>query len=122
MDANCAALTETLIESELFGHERGAFTSAFSRRRGKFEQANGGSIFLDEIGDMPLATQAKMLRVLQERSFERVGGEERIKVNVRVICATNHKLEVAVDKRAFLAHHCWPLAWKLRHNQSRAFT
>lgn len=101
VDVNCAALTETLIESELFGHERGAFTSAFSRRRGKFEQANGGSIFLDEIGDMPLATQAKMLRVLQERSFERVGGEERIKVNVRVICATNHDLEVAVKKGAF---------------------
>ena len=101
VDVNCAALTETLIESELFGHERGAFTSAVSRRRGKFEQADGGSIFLDEIGDMPLATQAKMLRVLQERSFERVGGEERIKVNVRVICATNHNLEHAVQKGAF---------------------
>ena len=101
VDVNCAALTETLIESELFGHERGAFTSAISRRRGKFEQANGGSIFLDEIGDMPLPTQAKMLRVLQERSFQRVGGEEKINVNVRVICATNHNLEEAVKKGFF---------------------
>jgi DNA-binding NtrC family response regulator len=78
-----------------------AFTSAVSRRRGKFEQANGGSIFLDEIGDMPLPTQAKMLRVLQERSFQRVGGEEKINVNVRVICATNHNLEEAVKKGLF---------------------
>jgi DNA-binding NtrC family response regulator len=101
VDVNCAALTETLIESELFGHERGAFTSAVSRRRGKFEQANGGSIFLDEIGDMPLSTQAKMLRVLQERSFQRVGGEEKINVNVRVICATNHNLEEAVRRGLF---------------------
>src|SRR5918996_1965950 len=101
VDVNCAALTETLIESELFGHERGAFTSAVSRRRGKFEQANGGSSFLDEIGDMPLPTQAKMLRVLQERSFQRVGGEEKINVNVRVICATNHNLEEAVKKGFF---------------------
>lgn len=101
VDVNCAALTETLIESELFGHERGAFTSAISRRRGKFEQANGGSLFLDEIGDMPLATQAKMLRVLQERNFERVGGEEKIAVNVRVICATNQNLEEAVQNNLF---------------------
>ena len=101
VDVNCAALTETLIESELFGHERGAFTSAIARRRGKFEQANGGSVFLDEIGDMPLPTQAKMLRVLQERSFERVGGEDRITVNVRVICATNQNLEQAVQKGSF---------------------
>jgi DNA-binding NtrC family response regulator len=101
VDVNCAALTETLIESELFGHEKGAFTSAISRRRGKFEQANGGTIFLDEIGDMPLSTQAKMLRVLQERSFERVGGEERVKVNVRVVCATNHNLEQAVKSGKF---------------------
>jgi DNA-binding NtrC family response regulator len=101
VDVNCAALTETLIESELFGHERGAFTSAISRRRGKFEQANGGSLFLDEIGDMPLSTQAKILRVLQERSFQRVGGEDRISVNVRVICATNRNLEQAVQSGAF---------------------
>jgi two-component system, NtrC family, response regulator HydG len=101
VDVNCAALTETLIESELFGHERGAFTSAIARRRGKFEQANSGSLFLDEIGDMPLATQAKMLRVLQERSFQRVGGEEKISVNVRVICATNQKLEEAMHNNRF---------------------
>ena len=101
VDVNCAALTETLIESELFGHERGAFTSAISRRRGKFEQANGGSLFLDEIGDMPLSTQAKILRVLQERAFQRVGGEDRITVNVRVICATNRNLEEAVQSGAF---------------------
>ncbi|HEX9263493.1 MAG TPA: sigma-54 dependent transcriptional regulator [Candidatus Binatia bacterium] len=101
VDVNCAALTESLIESELFGHERGAFTSAISRRRGKFEQANGGSLFLDEIGDMPLSTQAKMLRVLQERNFQRVGGEEKITVNVRVICATNRDLEEAVQTGAF---------------------
>lgn len=98
---NCAALTETLIESELFGHERGAFTSAISRRRGKFEQAHGGTLFLDEIGDMPLSTQAKMLRVLQERTFQRVGGDEKIAVNVRVICATNHNLEEAVKQGLF---------------------
>jgi len=100
-DVNCAALTDTLIESELFGHERGAFTSAISRRRGKFEQANGGSLFLDEIGDMPLPTQAKILRVLQERTFERVGGEDKISVNVRVICATNRNLEQAVQSGSF---------------------
>ena len=101
VDVNCAALTETLIESELFGHEKGAFTSAISRRRGKFEQAHGGSLFLDEIGDMPLSTQAKILRVLQERAFQRVGGEDRISVNVRVICATNRNLEQAVQSGAF---------------------
>jgi transcriptional regulator with GAF, ATPase, and Fis domain len=100
---NCAALSETLIESELFGHERGAFTSAISRRRGKFEQANGGSLFLDEIGDMPLPTQAKILRVLQERNFQRVGGEDKITVNVRVICATNRDLEEAVRNNTFRA-------------------
>ncbi len=101
VDVNCAALTETLIESELFGHERGAFTSAISRRRGKFEQANSGSLFLDEIGDMPLSTQGKILRVLQERSFQRVGGEDHITVNVRVICATNRNIEEAVQTGAF---------------------
>src|ERR1041384_6906085 len=101
VDVNCAALTETLIESELFGHEKGAFTSAISRRRGKFEQADGGSLFLDEIGDMPISTQAKMLRVLQERTFQRVGGEEKIAVNLRVICATNRNLEDAVQRGSF---------------------
>ncbi|HEY7163013.1 MAG TPA: sigma-54 dependent transcriptional regulator [Candidatus Binatia bacterium] len=101
VDVNCAALTETLIESELFGHEKGAFTSAISRRRGKFEQADGGNLFLDEIGDMPLSTQAKMLRVLQERTFQRVGGEEKISVNLRVICATNRNLEESVQRGSF---------------------
>ncbi|HEV8722197.1 MAG TPA: sigma-54 dependent transcriptional regulator [Candidatus Binatia bacterium] len=101
VDVNCAAMTETLIESELFGHEKGSFTSAFARRRGKFEQAHGGSFFLDEIGDMPLVTQAKMLRVLQERSFQRVGGEEKINVDVRVICATNQNLENCVEAGTF---------------------
>jgi two-component system response regulator HydG len=101
IDVNSAALAETLLESEIFGHEKGAFTSAVARRRGKFEQADGGTVFLDEIGDMPIATQAKMLRVLQERSFQRVGGDERINVNVRVICATNRDLEEDARKGAF---------------------
>jgi len=101
VDVNCAALTESLIESELFGHQRGAFTGAIAHRRGKFEQANGGTLFLDEIGDMPLAIQAKILRVLQEQSFQRVGGEEQISVNVRIICATNHNLQAAIQQNSF---------------------
>jgi len=101
IDVNSAALTETLLESELFGHEKGAFTSAIARRRGKFEQAHGGTIFLDEIGDMPAPTQAKMLRVLQERAFQRVGGDEKLAVDVRVICATNRNLEDLVEKGSF---------------------
>jgi len=90
---NCAAIPEGLLESELFGHERGAFTSADHRRIGKFERANGGTLFLDEIGDMTPATQAKILRVLQERAFERVGGNEPIKVDVRIIAATHRDLQ-----------------------------
>ncbi len=101
VDVNSAALTETLLESELFGHEKGAFTSAIARRRGKFEQAHGGTLFFDEIGDMPMPTQAKLLRVLQERAFQRVGGEEKIGVDVRVLCATNRSLEDLVQKGAF---------------------
>jgi DNA-binding NtrC family response regulator len=101
IDVNSAALTETLLESELFGHEKGAFTSAISRRRGKFEQAHGGTLFFDEIGDMPLPTQAKLLRVLQERAFQRVGGEEKIAVDVRVLCATNRRLEDLVQQGGF---------------------
>lgn len=98
---NCSALPESLLESELFGHEKGSFTGATGKRIGKFEQANNGTIFLDEIGDMVPATQAKVLRVLQEREFERVGGNELIKVNTRVISATNQDLEEAVKEGTF---------------------
>src|SRR5579884_1663724 len=98
---NCAAIPESLLESELFGHERGAFTGAERRRIGKFEQAHQGTIFLDEIGDMALSTQAKMLRLLQEQRFERLGGNETIQTDVRVIAATNHDLEAAVSAGRF---------------------
>jgi len=98
---NCSALPESLLESELFGHEKGAFTGAAGRRIGKFEQANGGTIFLDEIGLMTPATQSKVLRVLQEREFERVGGNELVKVDVRVISATNKDLEEEMKKGDF---------------------
>lgn len=98
---NCAAIPENLLESELFGHEKGAFTGAAVQRIGKFEQCNNGTIFLDEIGDMSLPTQTKILRVLQNGTFERVGGNQSIKVNVRVIAATNKNLEQAVANREF---------------------
>ena len=98
---NCAALPETVIESELFGHEKGAFTGAIARREGRFELASGGTIFLDEIGDLTPATQIKLLRVLQEREFERVGGTATIRVNVRVIAATNRDLEALIDEGRF---------------------
>ncbi len=98
---NCAALSRELVESELFGHERGAFTGAVARREGKFEAADGGSLFLDEVGDMPLETQAKLLRALQEKEVERVGGNQPIKVDVRLIAATNHDLESAVKAGRF---------------------
>ncbi len=98
---NCAALPANLIESELFGHEKGAFTGALSRKQGRFELANGGTIFLDEIGELPLDLQAKLLRVLQEGEFERVGGTQTLKVNVRVIAATNRDLEHAVQSGEF---------------------
>ncbi len=98
---NCAALQESLLESELFGHERGAFTGAISRKEGRFQQADGGSIFLDEIGDMTLNTQAMMLRVLQEQEFEPVGGTRTIKVDVRVIAATNKDLLQEVQAGRF---------------------
>jgi two-component system nitrogen regulation response regulator NtrX len=93
VEVNCAAIPEDLIESELFGHEKGAFTGAVARKRGKFELADGGTLFLDEVADMSLMTQAKVLRMLQEHTFERVGGTETIKVDVRVIAATNRSLE-----------------------------
>lgn len=98
---NCTALPESLLESELFGHEKGAFTGASGRRIGKFEQANGGTIFLDEIGLMSPATQSKVLRVLQEREFERVGGNELVKVDIRFISAANKDLEEAMKKGEF---------------------
>ncbi|MGB0582571.1 MAG: sigma-54-dependent transcriptional regulator [Limisphaerales bacterium] len=98
---NCAAIPENLLESELFGHEKGAFTGATSQRIGKFEQCNGGTLFLDEIGDMSLPTQTKILRVLQDGSFERVGGREAVKVDVRVIAATNKDLEASVAGKEF---------------------
>jgi len=98
---NCAALPESLLESELFGHERGSFTGADRRRIGKFEQVNGGTIFLDEIGDMTPATQSKVLRLLQEGTFERVGSNETVHVDVRVIAATNRNLAALVEEGEF---------------------
>jgi len=98
---NCAAIPENLLESELFGHEKGAFTSADRRRIGRFEQCRGGTIFLDEIGDMPLALQAKILRVLQEQTFERIGGSETIRADVRVIAATHRNLALRSSEERF---------------------
>jgi transcriptional regulator with GAF, ATPase, and Fis domain len=100
---NCAALPENLLESELFGHEKGAFTGAYQTRIGKFEQAHGGTLFLDEIGDMHLATQAKILRVLQDQTFTRLGGNKTITVDVRIIAATNKDLMEEIDKGTFRA-------------------
>jgi len=98
---NCVAIPEGLLESELFGHERGSFTGAHVRKIGKFEQAHGGTIFLDEIGDLPMAVQAKILRVLQQKTFERVGGNEVIRTDVRVLAATNRNLEEAIAEGSF---------------------
>jgi two-component system nitrogen regulation response regulator NtrX len=101
VEVNCAAIPEDLIESELFGHEKGSFTGATTQRKGKFDLANEGTLFLDEIGDMSLKTQAKVLRILQERKFERVGGTRTIEVDVRVIAATNKNLEEEIQKGSF---------------------
>lgn len=101
VEVNCAAIPETLIESELFGHEKGAFTGAHDRRKGKFDLADGGTLFLDEIGDMSLQTQAKILRVLQEMRYERVGGHRTYEADVRIIAATNKDLEKEIEKGRF---------------------
>lgn len=101
IEVNCAAIPSELIESELFGHEKGAFTSAVKQRKGKFEQANGGTIFLDEIGDMSLSAQAKVLRALQENVITRVGGDSQIKVDVRVVAATNKNLAREIEHNTF---------------------
>jgi Nif-specific regulatory protein len=101
ISVNCAAIPNTLLESELFGYEKGAFTGATSQRKGRFELANKGTIFLDEIGDLPLETQSKLLRVLQEREFERLGGTKTIKIDVRIIAATNQNLEEKIDHKLF---------------------
>jgi len=101
VEVNCASIPETLIESELFGHEKGSFTNAVARRKGKFELADGGTLFLDEVADMSLATQAKVLRVIQELKFERVGAEESIAVDVRLIAATNRNIEEEVRAGRF---------------------
>jgi Nif-specific regulatory protein len=98
---SCAALPETLIESELFGYEKGAFTGATARKKGRFELAEGGTLFLDEIGDINLGTQVKLLRVLQEREFERLGGTDTVRVNVRIVAATNKNMEKAIAERTF---------------------
>ena len=98
---NCGAIPENLLESELFGHEKGAFTGATHTRMGRFEMANGETIFLHEIGEMSLSLQVKLLRVLQERSFERVGGNRTIQVDVRIVAATNQDLETLVEEKRF---------------------
>ncbi len=109
IEVNCAAIPEELIESELFGHEKGSFTGAHASKKGKFDQADGGILFLDEIGDMSLNTQAKILRILQEQKFERVGGSKTIKVNVRVLAATNKNLEEEIEAGNFRADLFWRL-------------
>jgi two-component system nitrogen regulation response regulator NtrX len=109
VEVNCAAIPEELIESELFGHEKGSFTGAQTSKRGKFDQADGGMLFLDEIGDMSMKTQAKILRILQEQSFERVGGNQTIQVDVRVIAATNKNLEEEIEAGNFRADLFWRL-------------
>ena len=106
---NCAAIPSALLESELFGHERGAFTGAWAQTKGRFQMADGGTLFLDEIADLPLELQPKLLRVLQEREFERLGGARTVRVNVRVVAATNQDLGQLVRKKLFRAGLFYPL-------------
>ena len=101
MKVSCAALPETLLEAELFGHEKGSFTGAMTQRRGRFEMADKGTIFLDEIGEMTVATQTKLLRVLQERKLERIGSSLPIKIDIRIVCATNKDLQKSVEQQKF---------------------
>jgi two-component system nitrogen regulation response regulator NtrX len=112
IEVNCAAIPEELIESELFGHEKGSFTGAHEKRRGKFDLANGGTLFLDEVGDMSLRTQAKILRIIQEQCFERVGGARVVQVDVRIIAATNKDLpgeiEWSFSSGPLLSAQCYP--------------
>src|SRR5262249_40412452 len=103
IEVNCAAIPEDLIESELFGHVKGAFTGATQAKRGKFERADGATIFLDEVGDMSLKTQSKVLRALEEQRFEPVGSETSISIDARVIAATNKRLEAAIEHGSFRA-------------------
>ena len=107
---NCAAIPAELLESELFGHEKGAFTGAVAQRIGRFEAADGGTLFLDEIGEMPLQLQTKLLRVLQEQEFERVGGSRTIQVDVRIVAATNRDLKAMVEENKFRADLYYRLA------------
>ena len=101
VDVNCAALPEQLLESEIFGHEKGAFTGATERKIGLFEQAQGGTVFLDEIGDMPLSLQTKMLKVIETKSFRRIGGDRDITADTRIIAATNQPLETLIREKKF---------------------
>src|SRR6202789_3857814 len=103
---NCAAIPSALLESELFGHERGAFTGACTQTKGRFQMADGGTLFLDEIGDMPLELQPKLLRALQEREFERLGSSQTVRVNVRVVAATSRDLGRMLNKNLFRARVC----------------
>ena len=124
VELHCAALPETLLEGELFGHEKGAFTGAITARQGRFEMADGGTLFLDEIGDMSLSMQVKLLRVLQERTFERVGSSRSVHVNVRIIAATHVNLEQAMrEGRAVdLSRREWALLRALLQSPGRVLS
>ena len=122
MSVNCSAISAGLVESELFGHVKGAFTGALERRIGRFELANGGTIFLDEIGELCLETQVKLLRVLQEHEFEPVGSSHPLRVDVRVIAATNRNLREAVQSGRFRSDLFYRLnVFPLRHSPTRGF-